>query len=188
MDFQPMFKLGHSQNGEWVEHCYSSVFRMPQSEQDRQRLVAGVPKGDPQIFGKLVEAMEPPFYLLYVLHTPRGEGEPGRYESPLVSGAEVQEFLTRFGQFLAGDARFDLWAHSPADNATVIWDRHNQIFAYGPLARFENTLRGLGFSTGDPVIPMPHEHHYRAGFDPQAKQLLETIEWRYSPLREDDKQ
>jgi hypothetical protein len=183
-----MFKLGHSQNGDWVEYCYPAVFRMPRSEQDSQRLVAGVPWGNPRIFGKLVEVMDPPFYLLYVLHTSRGEGEPGRYQSPPMGGQEVQQFLADFREFLSGDARFDLWAHSPADNATVIWDRHNQVFAYGPLVRFENALRDLGFRAGDPIIPMPHEHHYRAGFDHLAKQVLETLEWQYSPLLEEDVQ
>jgi len=177
-----MYRLGHFANGKWVAHSHPAVF------ETTDRIVAGVPGGDPAIFERMVECLEPPYYLLYILHTPRGEAEPGRYQSPALSLLEVKEFLDRFGAFLSADARYDLWAHSPADKGTVVWDRHNQLFAYGPLERFSTALRSLGFTMGYPTVPAPHEHHYRAELDHLAKDLIAPFSWSFSPLRPEDEQ
>ena len=177
-----MYRLGHLVDGDWVAHSHAPVF------ESGDRIVAGVPGGDPAIFERMVECLEPSYRLLYVLHTPRGEGQPGRYQSPDLSLSDVKAFLTKFGPFLSADARFDLWAHSPSDNATVVWDRHNQLFAYGPLERFSTALRSLGFTSGYPSVPVPHEHNYRAEFDDLAKELLGAFNWLHSPLRPEDEQ
>lgn len=177
-----MHRLGHMVNGEWVAHNHTAVFER------RDRIVAGVPGSDPAIFERMVECMEPPYSLLYVLHTPRGEARPGRYQSPEMSLAEVKQFLARFGSFLSSDARFDLWAHSATDNGTVVWDRHNQLFAYGPLDAFSRTLLALGFAEGYPTVPTPHEHNYRAEYDGLAKDLIGAFNWSYSQLRPQDEQ
>jgi hypothetical protein len=183
-----MYKLGCLQADRWVEHSHPAIYRLPAATEESQRLVAGVPGGDPDVFVRLVACLTPPYYLLYVLHTPRGEGQAGRYQSPKLSLPELTTFVSEFKTFLAQDARFDLWAHSPAERATVVWDRHNQLFAYGPLARFESELRALGFSLGNPEIPVPHEHHYRAEFDSLAGRVLKSLEWSYSPLQPEDEQ
>ncbi|WP_454831320.1 hypothetical protein [Pseudoxanthomonas wuyuanensis] len=177
-----MHRLGHLVNGEWVAHSHPAVFEVG------ERIVAGVPGGDPSIFERMIECLEAPYYLLYVLHTPRGEAQPGRHQSPALSLSEVKGFLAQFGPFLSADARFDLWAHSPSDSGTVAWDRHNLLFAYGPLARFSTALRSLGFTTGNPSIPVPHEHHYRADFDGLAQDLMAALDWSFSPLRPEDQQ
>jgi hypothetical protein len=142
-----MYRLGHFVNGEWTAHSHLPVFDVG------ERVVAGAPGGDPIVFQRLVECLEPPYYLLYVLHTPRGEALPGRYQSPPLPLAQVKEFLARFAPFLSADARYDLWAHSPGSNATVVWDRHNQVFGYGPLDRYDATLRSMGFSPGRSEVP-----------------------------------
>jgi hypothetical protein len=112
----------------------------------------------------------------------------GRYESPELSATDFRAFMTRFGEYFSADARFDIWAHSPAENATVVWDRHDQAFAYGPIDRFANELRALGFSEGGCEVPVPHQHHYRAEYDAVAKELLSSMEWSHSPLRPEDEQ
>jgi hypothetical protein len=177
-----MYRMGHLVNGDWVAHSHLPVF------ESGDRIVAGVPGGDPTIFERMVECLNPPYHLLYVLHTPRGEAQPGRYQSPALSLSDVRDFLVRFSPFLSGDARFDLWAHSPSDSGTIVWDRHNQLFAYGPIERFSTALRSLGFTTGQTSVPSPHEHHYRAEFDNLAKDLVGAFNWSHSPLREEDKQ
>jgi len=132
--------------------------------------------------------MAPPFYLLYVLHTPRGEGAAGRYQSPAIEASDLRQFLARHARYLSADARFDLWAHSPAEGATVIWDRHDQLFAYGPLSRYEHVLKSLGFAPGKVEVPSPHQHFYRAELDGDAAGVLEAFSWFHSPLREEDEQ
>lgn len=177
-----MYRLGHLVNGEWLAHSYPPVFEAG------DRIVAGVPGSDPSIFARMVECMEPPYYLLYVLHSPRGEAEAGRYQSDALSLSEVKGFLAQFGAFLSGDARFDIWAHSPSDNGTVVWDRHDQLFAYGPIEQFSAALQSLGFTAGSPLVPVPHEHHYRAELDHFARDIMSSFNWSYSPLRPEDEQ
>jgi hypothetical protein len=153
-----------------------------------ERIVAGSPGGDPELFRDLVRAMTPPWGLLYVLHTPRGEGEPGRYQSGLLEPDAFDVFLDRFGAFLQGDGRHDIWAHSPADSGTVVWDRHNLIYAYGPLDAFERVLTGRGFGAGHADAAFRHAHYYRSDFDGDANALLEAEDWHWSPLRPGDEQ
>lgn len=177
-----MYRLGHLVNGEWTAHSHPPVFDAA------ERLTAGVPNGDPTVFQRLVECLEPPYYLLYLLHTARGEASPGRYQSPALTLAQVNEFLARFAPFLSADGRFDLWAHSPQDRATVVWDRHNRAFGYGPVDRYASALSSMGFIPGWPEVPAPHEHHYREEFDALANEVMAAFDWSYSPLRPEDEQ
>jgi hypothetical protein len=175
-----MYRLGHVVENQWVAYNHPPVFELT------DRIIAGVPGGDPSIFIRMVECLEPPYYLLYVLHIPTGEGLPGRYQSPAISLNEVRNFLSHFAPYFAGDGRFDLWAHSPSDKATVVWDRHNRMFCYGPLERYAEKLVSMGFGAGHPTIPAPHEHCYR--FHIAAQEILGAFNWSYSPLRPEDGQ
>ncbi|MFT3735276.1 MAG: hypothetical protein QM776_09655 [Rhodocyclaceae bacterium] len=182
-----MYKLGIPAGTEWVEHIHPASYQL-QAIEGGTRLFAGVPGGEPAIFRQLVASLTPPFFLLYILHTPRGEGEPGRYQSPAIDIDTFNGFMDEFGSFLSKDARFDIWAHSPAENATVVWDRHNEVFGYGPLPRFELVLKGLGFSEGGGASVVAHQHCYHEAFDAQAARLLTTFDWSRSPLQEQDEQ
>jgi hypothetical protein len=183
-----MHKLSYLAGAEWTEHSYPPVFSEFDRESEVRRVVAAAPGGDALPFERLVSMMEPPYLLLYVLHTPRGEAEEGRYQSPELSLQDLRSFIVRFGAYLSSDARFDLWAYSPIEQGTVVWDRHNQIFAYGPVEKFTAELLRLGFRAGHVEVPVPHQHHYRAEFDSQAKELLEHFSWSHSPLRSEDEQ
>lgn len=125
---------------------------------------------------------------MYVLHTPRGEGEPGRYQSAEIGVEGFRAFMSRFGSYLAADARFDLWLHSPSENATLVWDRHNQLFAYGPLGRFATELLALGFAEGELPPLGAHQHHYRSECDAKATELLSFTAWQRTALRREDEQ
>lgn len=177
-------KLHSLIDGEWRPHRHAAVYRVS----PERRIVAGIPDGDAAIFAGLLDTLDGPFHLLYVLHTPRGEASPGRYQSPPLSKTEVSDWLREFTDFLRADARFDLWAHDPQANATLVWDRHNLLFAYGPLDRFEAALRERGFAEGDAIVPSPHEHHYRPEYDDDARRLIASQTWSYSPLRPEDEQ
>ena len=183
-----MYRLGHMIEEQWVEHSHPPVFRMPAPGANSQRVVAGVPKSDPDIFLRLSGCLKEPLFLLYVLHTCRGEADLGRYQSPELSFQDVQSFVDEFRPFLSADGRFDLWVYSPEQKATIVWDRHNLIHAYGPLDCYASELRALGFKSGDPAIPAPHTHHYRHEFDTLAKKVVSRFNWVYSPLRPEDEQ
>jgi hypothetical protein len=182
-----MTKLSHLVDGVWQAHSYPALYELDDAS-GSPRLLAGVPDGKPEPFERLAACLKPPYFLLYVLHTPRGEGEPGRYQSPEMSAADFHAFLARFGAYLANDGRFDIWLHSPAENATIVWDRHNRLFAYGPLDRFAAALRTVGFAERSCDVLGPHQHHYRAEYDADAAALLAWHDWRYSPLHPEDEQ
>ena len=182
-----MYKLSHRVGDNWVPHSHKPVYMVDSLGQTR-RILAGIPGGEPAPFTRLVSCLEPLYFLLYVLHTPRGESAAGRYQSTQVSLEQFHAFIDRFGAYLSADSRFDLWAHSPAEQATVVWDRHNQLFAYGPLDKFAAELDALGFAEGNASISFPHQHHYRQEFDADAKTLLSYFSWSYSPLRPEDEQ
>jgi hypothetical protein len=180
---QKLFKLGCLKGDTEVEHSHPAHFAV-----GNRRIVATAPGSDVTVFRRLAQYLEPPLFLLYVLHTPRGEGEPGRYQSTPVSNTELNSFLDHFSQFLSGDGRFDLWVYSSAQQATVVWDRHNLIFAYGPLNNFESCLLALGFSHGTPSADFGHMHHYRPELDSAAREMLEYFRWSHTPLKPGDEQ
>nr|WP_295943761.1 hypothetical protein [uncultured Acidovorax sp.] len=182
-----MHKLSYAVADGWAPHSHAAAYSVVRLEHG-ERVLAGIPNGESAAFVGLVSNLEPPYFLLYVLHTPRGEGEPGRYQNPALSQEEFLGFVRRFSSYLSSDARFDLWAHSAASQGTVVWDRHNQLFAYGPLAKYCSLLDELGFVHGDAAISFPHQHHYRKEFDDDAKELLGNWPWTYSPLRPEDEQ
>jgi len=182
-----MHKLSHLVDAEWQEHSFPPLYELSFAG-DTQRLVAGAPGGQCEPFERLALCLKAPYYLLYVLHTPRGEGEPGRYQSAEIGAEEFRAFMSKFGSYLAADARFDLWLHSPSENATLVWDRHNQLFAYGPLVRFAAELRALGFAEGNLPPLNAHQHHYRSECDVIASELLAFTNWQRSALRPEDEQ
>lgn len=182
-----MHKLSHRIGTQWQEHSFAPLYELP-AEGDIERLCAGSPSGQPEPFERLGHCLEPPYLLLYVLHTPRGEGQPGRYQSPELSANEFQAFMDRFGRYLATDARFDILLYSPAEEATVVWDRHNHLFAYGPIDRFVAALVALGFEEGGIAALGDHQHHYRPENDRDAADLIAWCDWLHSPLNPEDEQ
>jgi hypothetical protein len=181
-----IYKLGRFEAGQWIEHSHPAVYRVPGSSDELQHIVVSVPNDDANTFLRLASILEEPYLLLYVLHTPRGEGDPGRYQSPSMSLRELQSFIVQFSSLLTQDARFDLWVHSPSEKATIVWDRHSQIFTYGPLDRFEAELRQIGFAVGAPEVPTPHEHNYWTELDSEAREILSVVQWAFSPLKAED--
>ena len=185
-----MNKLSHMLNGEWTEYSHSPKYMRDELTSGAIRLKAGLPPGEIEVLKKLLMHMEQqqPISILYVLHTPRGEGDPGRYQSSGLSPEAVENFLVRFSSYLGKDARFDLWLHSTSSCATVAWDRHNILFTYELLEEFEAELQRIRFSKGEPLIPVPHTHHYREECDADAAAVLSHFDWRKSGLRQEDEQ
>eukprot|EP01036_Dinobryon_divergens_P045637 gene45637-60995_t len=97
-----MHKLSYAVADGWAPHSHAAVYSVVPLEHG-ERVLAGIPNGESAAFVGLVSNLEPPYFLLYVLHTPRGEGEPGRYQSPAVSQEEFLGFVRRFSSYLSSD-------------------------------------------------------------------------------------
>ena len=152
------------------------------------RLRVGVDEAQDATVAALARGLREPFQLLYVLHTTRTGAELGRYESPELTSEDVEEFLREFGQFFCEDSRHDLWVRSHDDDATIVLDRHNLIYAYGPLEQFEEALRSSGAHVGEPADLGTHVHHYHAVWDDMERRILRRFDWQISPLRPPDVQ
>lgn len=73
--------------------------------------------------------------------------------------------------------------------ASLVLDRHNIIYVYGPLARFEATLLRIGATTrGLPRVPDPHVHHYHQEWDESERDVLAALPWIRKPLPDSDVQ
>jgi hypothetical protein len=143
-----------------------------------------------QFVRALLENMPEPFWLLYVLIVPCGEGQPGRYQvsEPLTRG-QVSSFLKRFQNFLELDRRHNVWLKSELGPALLVWDRHNLVYAYDLANSSTETLQQLGWVEVDRAaiaLPDPHAHNYHAMFDDDARDFLATMDWSWSPLQEQD--
>lgn len=182
-----MNKLFYEVDGKYREHSFPAVFS-ESTAGGVTRIHAGLPAGSLTAFEALVAQLEAPLLLLYVLHTPRCEALAGRYQSEEISREQFVSLAHRFTAFFCSDSRFDLWVYSPSERATVVLDRHNQMFAYGPLGRYAGALRAIGYEPGEICVDFPHIHQYMPEFDADAKELLASLAWTHSELRPEDEQ
>jgi len=154
-----------------------------------ERLRIALDNGHRGFIQTVASRLTGPFQLQYVLHTSRTDAQLGRYESPELNAEAVHGFLDRIGGFLSDDGRHDLWVRSHGDDATIVWDRHNLIFAYGPLDVFESALLKRGVRpSAPPSIPDPHVHHYHSELDGEEQAVMRAFDWNLKPLRESDVQ
>jgi hypothetical protein len=152
------------------------------------RLCIGVDEAKISLLSKLAFLLPAPYYVLYVLHTTRCGNELGRYQSPALDFHALNDFITEFCEFLTNDARHDLWVHAPEARATLVWDRHDLIYAYGPLERFRAVLTESLAEGELNSLPDPHVHMYHAEYDDSEGKLLHHFEWSRSPLRAREEQ
>lgn len=183
-----MFKVIEQIDGNWVERNSPAVFCREATSDGGKRLQVSLPREEAFLLFKLVEGLRPPFQLFYVLHTPRGEGEAGRYQSPTLSRTQTQDFLRRFEAYFLADARYDLWVRSASSGDVIVWDRHNDLYVYGGLDDIAERLMQLGFQEGLPPSIGTHQHHYRGEFDREAAEVLNSFNWHRTPLRPEDQQ
>jgi hypothetical protein len=136
----------------------------------------------------LARCVREPFGILYVLVVPRtGEHADGRYQSPHPTTlAATEAFVQRFRGYFEGDGRHHLWLMSLPDAATLVYDNHDVIYAYGPLARYRAVLANRGFRESPVQIPDPHQHRYNQEFDGTERALIEYWGWRHFPLQPGD--
>ncbi|HEY1752434.1 MAG TPA: hypothetical protein VGG29_14335 [Caulobacteraceae bacterium] len=166
-----------------------AVFELGTSSSGTERLLLDVPDQFGDLFGRICKLLPPPYYVMYVLHTPRGEGDTGRYQSTELSLEQLGAFLERYERYLAGDARHDIWTYSITSRQTAVWDRHNRLYVErGPLGDVADSLVRQGFIEGKVQPIGNHYHHYRPEFDDDAAAILAEFDWHRTPLRPEDEQ
>ena len=185
-----IFKFGYiDEEGAELPYKHQNIWAREKTS-GPDRLVVAPSAGQVAFLLKLAAVMPEPYFLLYVLHTSRSDVAPGRYQSPEpVSRDQLIRFLGQFRDFLESDARHDLWIGPPDKSSLLVYDRHQILFAYGPLDFFELVLNENGLQEMDEVrLPDPHVHRYNEEFDLQAVELLNYWPWKYSPLQPSDYQ
>jgi hypothetical protein len=136
---------------------------------------------------KLSSCLEPPYYCLYVLVVGRSTSPGGRYQSPLLSNREsLIDFLLDYKDLFESDGRHHLWVSSPEEGATLVYDKHNVIYAYGPLEEYIKVLLTAGYREEAFDFPYPHGHNYLSENDGKVEELLQYWDWQHSPLQEID--
>ena len=80
-----MRKLTLELNGKEIDQSPPFTFEQQRTKTGTRRVAALVPNEQADLLQRLSALLPEPFYVLYVLHTPRGEGEPGRYQSTELS-------------------------------------------------------------------------------------------------------
>lgn len=185
-NLEAAYKFGWIPNGE-RRYEYPDVFAIEKTS-GPARLVIAPSANHVSILVDLLQVMFEPFGILYVLVVPRSENEAGRYQTAnSVSREQTLEFLTRFRDYLENDGRHDIWLASMSDSGQLVYDRHNVIYAYGPLLEFESILSGRGLTKVESVgFPSPHTHHYHAVFDQDERDVFQHWHWTQSPLRGGD--
>ena len=160
----------------WLGHDYGKVYAIEETASGQRRLRIAVSDGGSQILRALSRSLKEPFFLLYVLVIFRGGGERGRYQSHELSHDEREAMFARFSEFWDSDGRNSVWLRSQTDDATLVYDRHNLIYAYGALDRFELILETLGYAA-TPTVPLTfeHQHCYYAEFDHLEQELTTTF-------------
>lgn len=151
------------------------------------RMRIGLRAGEVETLLDLCSALPGPFGMLYVLLVSRLDREEGRYQSPHpLEHGELATLLRKYRDFIERDGRHHVWVSDVSNAGQLIFDRHNLIYAYGPLDRFRTRLEARGVTEGQIRIPSPHGHEYHVEFDSEEERLLAHWEWLHFPLQPGD--
>jgi hypothetical protein len=180
-------KFGYLHAQKPIPFVYPNIYSV-QKTTGPDRLAIAPSENHVALLLELVDLLPEPFGILYVLLTPRaGSGTAGRYQSPAPSSrSELTSFIRKFKDYLELDGRHHLWIISLPTSATLVYDNHNVIYAYGPLDSFRQVIRKRGLQDGDVKIPAPHVHNYNQQFDTSEKEIMSYWDWIYFPLAEND--
>jgi hypothetical protein len=181
-----VFKLGTLVDGNDVPAFYDGVWCLEHTTGSDRLVIA--PRSDHvRLMLELASLWRSPIFILYVLVVPRGSHAAARYQAPApVSLDEARALLERFETFLTEDGRHHLWLAAPEGGGTLVYDRHNVIYAYGPIDAYESVLAAQGLRNGEVRFPVPHSHHYHPEHDAEEDELLAYWNWRSSPLQAQD--
>ncbi|MGB4775802.1 MAG: hypothetical protein WBP45_11560 [Daejeonella sp.] len=87
-------------NNNPVYHNYGNVYTL-QKTTANNRLQIGATNNQIDLILKLVDNLNPPYFILYILLISRLDNQPGRYESPQIETKEdLKVFLEQYKEFL----------------------------------------------------------------------------------------
>lgn len=177
-------KFSRFESGHFIEHRYQNTWSREKTT-GPDRLIIAPASNHIDLMVNLMEDTSGPFGFLYVLLVGFCDQPTGRYESPYaVEMREAVAFLREFTEFFENDGRHHLWVMSLKDQSTLVYDQHNQIYAYGQLDPWIQRLERLGFQMGDTSIPYPHTHGFNPKRDEFQEKLMSRWTWRHYPLVE----
>jgi hypothetical protein len=171
---------------DFIPYSYPNAWAVEKTS-GPDRLVIAPASGHIELMMKLAGVLLEPFGILYVLLVSRRDNDLGRYQCPSpCKREEMESFLREFKEYFESDGRHHIWVVSIPASATLVYDQHNVIYAYGPLAQFKKILHGEGLRENPISFPAPHAHNYNQQFDEQEQKVLDYWDWRKSPLTPDD--
>ena len=180
------FKFGRLQDTETVPFPYPNIWDVEKGS-NYERLVIAPSSNQIDLLLDLTRILPEPFGILYVLIVSRTNHEAGRYQNPQpASRIEMESFLKDFRRFFENDARHHIWVSSLPSSATLVYDNHNVIYAYGQLEKFKHVLASQGLNQGEVRFPVPHTHNYNPMFDSEENRVLSYWKWKQLPLADSD--
>lgn len=175
------FSAGELNNAE-VEFEYGKVF-----EQSEISIKISASKNQIDLLSDLLNDLEPPLYIMYVLVVSRTGQETGRYQSPIFgTKPELREFLKKYRDFFETDGRHHIWIGTIKNKGLLVYDQHNVVFAYGDLEKYKSRLLKNKYKEQNYSFPAPHVHSFHEENDKFEKSILSEYEWRIFPLQEND--
>jgi len=180
------WKLGTVRAGEDVAFHYEPSYAR-QVVGGVERLVIAAGAAPVALLRELLPLLPEPLWVLYVLITPRSDAPAGRYQSAKPhTREEALALLEHFENYLANDGRHNLWLAAPPAGQ-LVFDRHEVIYAYGPITEIVARLKEKGFAEVEMIrVPVPHSHHFHEELDGDEHELLAHWEWLHSELQETD--
>ena len=167
-----------------TQNQWPRVYR--RDETANGRLAIAVSDHACELLADLADCLGSGFYLLYVHVVPRGTELPGRYQSPLLQRAELRSVLAENTALFEQDGRHNVWIGAADGSGFLVYDRHDLVYAYGPLPAFEQVLLRRGFTSGTFSLDVIHSHHYHGAFDDAVRALLGRWDWHRTELRPQD--
>jgi hypothetical protein len=147
---------------DFVSYTYPNTWAIEKTS-GPDRLIIAPSSHQIELMTKLAQVLPEPFGILYVLVVSRRDNETGRYQCPSpCKREEMESFLYRFQEYFESDGRHHIWVASVPASATLVYDRHDVIYAYGPLEQFKKILQSEGLSESPISFPAPHSHNYNS--------------------------
>jgi hypothetical protein len=162
---------------------YGNIYQLEETE-NFTRLKIGASINQVQLMLELSTCLDAPYFCLYVLVTSRdGSIKEGRYQSPPIESREaLVDFLLDFKGPIETDGRHHFWIGNASNEGLIVYDKHNVVYAYGPIDKYLSVLHTQGRKQEVFDFPYPHGHYFQSENDGPIRNLLKYWDWQRFPL------